>query len=333
MIEIKNLEKTYPTANGGFTAIQNINLSIADGDIFGIIGLSGAGKSTLVRCINLLEVPTKGEVIIDGRSMTSLSRKELLRARQSIGMIFQGFNLLSQRNSIDNITFPLEIAGVSRAKAVKRAVELLELVGLSDKAKSFPSQLSGGQKQRVAIARALATNPKVLLCDEATSALDPTTTVQILELLKEINQKLGVTIVVITHEMRVIEKICNRLAVIDSSEIAEQGLVSEVFKHPKTAIARKLIMPQGGEGIESALGKQCIRLTFDGADTEEPFISMMTMECRAAVSILFANTKSLDGKTYGQMVLQLPADEDARARILAFLEKSGYSFTEEVYAG
>lgn len=333
MIEIKNLEKTYPTADGGFTAIRNINLTIEDGDIFGIIGLSGAGKSTLVRCINLLEVPTKGDVVIDGRSMTSLSRKELLKARQSIGMIFQGFNLLSQRNSIDNITFPLEIAGLPRAKARARATELLELVGLSDKAGAYPAQLSGGQKQRVAIARALATSPKVLLCDEATSALDPTTTVQILELLKEINQKLGVTIVVITHEMRVVEKICNRLAVIDASEIAEQGTVGEVFKHPKTAIAKKLIMPQGGEGIESELGKHCIRLTFDGEDTAEPFISMMTMECRAAVNILFANTKSLDGRAYGQMVLQLPADEDARARVLHYLETSGLAFAEEVYAG
>ena len=332
MIEIKNLEKTYPTADGGFTAIRNINLKIEDGDIFGIIGLSGAGKSTLVRCINLLEMPTKGQVLIDGKSMTELSRRELLKARQSIGMIFQGFNLLSQRNSIGNITFPLEIAGTPRAEARKRAVELLELVGLSDKAKSYPSQLSGGQKQRVAIARALATNPKVLLCDEATSALDPTTTVQILELLREINRRFGVTIVVITHEMRVIEKICNRLAVIDASEIAEQGTVSEVFLHPKTAIAKKLIMPQGSADICSTLGQHCIRLTFDGEDTAEPFISMMTMECRAAVNILFANTKSLDGRAYGQMVLQLPADEEARARVLGYLEKSGIAFTEEVYA-
>ncbi|MBD8958938.1 MAG: ATP-binding cassette domain-containing protein, partial [Clostridiales bacterium] len=261
MIEIRNLAKTYHGAEGDFTAVKNINLTINDGDIFGIIGLSGAGKSTLVRCINLLEVPTEGDVLVDGRSMLSLSRRELLAARQKIGMIFQGFNLLSQRTALDNITYPLEIAGVKRAQAVKRARELLDMVGLAEKEKSYPSQLSGGQKQRVAIARALATEPHVLLCDEATSALDPTTTVQILDLLREINHRLGVTIVVITHEMRVIEKICNRVAVIDASEIAEEGLVSEVFLRPKSAIARRLIMPQGGEGIESVLGSRCIRVT------------------------------------------------------------------------
>lgn len=331
MIEIRNLAKTYHGAEGDFTAVKNINLTINDGDIFGIIGLSGAGKSTLVRCINLLEVPTEGDVLVDGKSMLSLSRRELLAARQKIGMIFQGFNLLSQRTALDNITFPLEIAGVKRAQAVKRARELLDMVGLADKERSYPSQLSGGQKQRVAIARALATEPHVLLCDEATSALDPTTTVQILDLLREINQRLGVTIVVITHEMRVIEKICNRVAVIDASEIAEEGLVSEVFLRPKSAIARRLIMPQGGEGVESVLGSRCIRVTFDGSDTAEPIISKMTLECRAAVNILFANTRSLDGKVYGQMVLQLPADESAQARVLDYMQHTGLAFSEEVY--
>ena len=331
MIEIRNLAKTYHGAEGDFTAVKNINLTINDGDIFGIIGLSGAGKSTLVRCINLLEVPTEGDVLVDGRSMLSLSRRELLAARQKIGMIFQGFNLLSQRTALDNITYPLEIAGVKRAQAVKRARELLDMVGLAEKEKSYPSQLSGGQKQRVAIARALATEPHVLLCDEATSALDPTTTVKILDLLREINHRLGVTIVVITHEMRVIEKICNRVAVIDASEIAEEGLVSEVFLRPKSAIARRLIMPQGGEGIESVLGSRCIRVTFDGRDTAEPIISKMTMECRAAVNIVFANTKSLGGKVYGQMVLQLPADESAQARVLDYMQHTGLAFSEEVY--
>ena len=331
MIEIRNLAKTYHGAEGDVTAVKNINLTINDGDIFGIIGLSGAGKSTLVRCINLLEVPTEGDVLVDGKSMLSLSRRELLAARQKIGMIFQGFNLLSQRTALDNITFPLEIAGVKRAQAVKRARELLDMVGLADKERSYPSQLSGGQKQRVAIARALATEPHVLLCDEATSALDPTTTVQILDLLREINQRLGVTIVVITHEMRVIEKICNRVAVIDASEIAEEGLVSEVFLRPKSAIARRLIMPQGGEGVESVLGSRCIRVTFDGSDTAEPIISKMTLECRAAVNIVFANTKSLDGKVYGQMVLQLPADESAQARVLDYMQHTGLAFSEEVY--
>ena len=330
MIELIQVAKTYKSAAGDFTAIRNINLKIEDGDVFGIIGLSGAGKSTLVRCINLLEVPTEGDVIFDGQSMTKLSKKELLAARQKIGMIFQGFNLLSQRTALGNILYPLEIAGVPKAKAVERAKELLNLVGLSDKETSYPSQLSGGQKQRVAIARALATEPKVLLCDEATSARDPTTTVQILDLLAEINRKLGVTIVVITHEMRVVEKICNRVAVIDSSEIVEEGFVSEVFLHPKTAIARKLIMPQSGEGIESVLGNRCIRITFNGSETEEPMVSNMTLECRAAVNIVFANTRTLDGKAHGQMVLQLPEDESAQARILDYLRKRSFSFAEEV---
>ena len=331
MIEIRNLTKTYMGAAGAFTAIRGIHLTIADGDIFGIIGLSGAGKSTLVRCINLLEIPTDGEVIFDGQSMTALSRKELLAARQKMSMIFQGFNLLSQRTALGNVLYPLEIAGMDKKRAYARARELLNLVGLADKETSYPSQLSGGQKQRVEIARALATEPRVLLCDEATSALDPTTTVQILELLKEINQRLGVTIIVITHEMRVIEKICNRVAVIDAAEIAEEGLVSEVFLHPKSKIARRLIMP-AGEGIESVLGRRCIRITFNGSDTEEPVISNMTMECRTAVNIVFANTKSLDGRAYGQMVLQLPEDESAQARVLNYLGAHNIAFEEEVDA-
>lgn len=331
MIELRNVAKTYTGAAGDFTAIRNINLCINEGDVFGIIGLSGAGKSTLVRCINLLEMPTEGEVLFEGRSLTKLPQKELLAARQKIGMIFQGFNLLSQRTALGNILYPLEIAGVPKAKAIARAKELLELVGLADKEKSYPSQLSGGQKQRVAIARALATDPKVLLCDEATSALDPTTTVQILDLLGEINRTLGVTIVVITHEMRVVEKICNRVAVIDSSEIVEEGLVSDVFQHPKTAIARKLIMPQSGEGIESVLGDRCIRITFNGSETEEPMVSNMTLECRATVNIVYANTKTLDGKAYGQMVLQLPEDPSAQARVLEYLRQRNFSFAEEVH--
>ena len=215
MIELKNLSKVYHTANREIVALDGINLTINDGEIFGIIGLSGAGKSTLVRCINLLERPTSGEVIIDGQSLTTLPRKELLKLRQQIGMIFQGFNLLEQRNVIGNICFPLELAGVDKKSARARAEELLSLVGLEERGESYPSQLSGGQKQRVAIARALATRPKYLLCDEATSALDPNTTRQILDLLKEINEKLGVTIVVITHEMRVIDRICDSVAVID----------------------------------------------------------------------------------------------------------------------
>ena len=223
MIELKHLGKTYETSSGSVTALRDIDLTIQDGEIFGVIGLSGAGKSTLVRCINLLERPTQGEVWIDGQELTRLPQKQLLAMRRNIGMIFQGFNLLEQRTVLSNVAFPLMLAGEKKDKAQARAAELLGLVGLSDKAKSYPSQLSGGQKQRVAIARALSTSPKYLLCDEATSALDPNTTRSILELLRQINRDLGVTIIIITHEMKVIDQICDRVAVIDHSSIAEEA--------------------------------------------------------------------------------------------------------------
>ena len=258
MIELKNLCKTYSSASGNVEALRDINLTIQDGEIFGIIGLSGAGKSTLVRCINLLERPTSGSVIIDGQDITLLPRPELLKMRRSISMIFQGFNLLEQRSVLRNVTFPLEIAGVTGQSAKEKAMELLKVVGLEEKAAAYPAQLSGGQKQRVAIARALASDPRYLLCDEATSALDPNTTRSILELLRSINEKMGVTIIVITHEMKVIDQICDRVAVIDQSRIAESGKVSDVFANPQSKIARELILPQdrtaisGGEGSRLA---------------------------------------------------------------------------------
>jgi D-methionine transport system ATP-binding protein len=330
MIELKNLCKTYRTADREIVALDGINLTINDGEIFGIIGLSGAGKSTLVRCINLLEQPTDGEVIIDGQSLTKLPRKELLKLRQQIGMIFQGFNLLEQRNLIRNICFPLEIAGVDKKTAVARANELLKLVGLEDRGSSYPSQLSGGQKQRVAIARALATNPKYLLCDEATSALDPNTTRQILDLLKEINKKLGVTIVVITHEMRVIDRICDSVAVIDSSHIAEMGKVSEVFTNPQSKIARDLIVPKDSRVISTEGGRR-IRLTFNGEEkTNEPFISKLVLECGAPVNILFADTRIFEGVLHGHMVIELPNDEREAEKIIAWLKGSGVSWKEEI---
>lgn len=247
MIEIEHLNKTYPSPGGDIHALRDVDLRIEDGEIFGIIGLSGAGKSTLVRCINLLERPTSGTVRIDGRDMMQLSRRDLLKARQDIGMIFQSFNLLEQRTVLRNICFPLEIAGVKRDEAQARAAELLELVGLSDRAKAYPSQLSGGQKQRVAIARALTCDPKVLLCDEPTSALDSLTTRSILKLLQEINRELGVTIVIITHEIGVIRAICNKVAVIDSNRIVEQGNVTQVLEHPRSDITRSLIGIGGEE--------------------------------------------------------------------------------------
>ena len=330
MIELKNLGKVYKTAEKDIVALDDINLTIRDGEIFGIIGLSGAGKSTLVRCINLLEEPTSGEVIIDGKSITKLPRKELLKLRQTIGMIFQGFNLLEQRNVIKNVCFPLEIAGVDRKTAEARARELIKLVGLEDREKSYPSQLSGGQKQRVAIARALATDPKYLLCDEATSALDPNTTRQILDLLKEINEKLGVTIIVITHEMKVIDRICDSVAVIDSSHIAEVGRVAEVFTSPKSKIARDLIIPKDSTAIDTEGGRR-IRLTFDGSEkTNDPLIARMVMECGAPVNILFADTRIYEGVLHGHMVIELPNEAKEADKIITWLTHSDVSWKEEI---
>ena len=327
MIEIRNLSKTYPSANGGITALKDINLTINDGEIFGIIGLSGAGKSTLVRCINFLEKPTSGDVIVDGQNLGQLTKKELLKTRQNIGMIFQGFNLLSQRNVIRNICYPLEIAGVKKEAAVKRALELLDLVGLSDKAKAYPSQLSGGQKQRVAIARALAAETKYLLCDEATSALDPDTTRSILELMKKINKELGVTIIVITHEMKVINSICDRVAVLDKSAVAELGTVGEIFANPKSDIARKLILPETQTVPEMSGGKK-IRIVFNGESSFKPVIANMIFECRTPVNILHADTKDLDGKAFGQMLIQLPEDEKSAGRATEYLRTNGIEYTE-----
>lgn len=327
MIELINLSKTYSSKDTKVEAIKNINLTINKGDIFGIIGLSGAGKSTLVRCINFLEKPTTGQVIFDGKDLGSLSEKELLKTRHSIGMIFQGFNLFAQRTALKNVCYPLEITGVKKKEAEERARELLKVVGLSDRENSYPSQLSGGQKQRVAIARALATNPKVLLCDEATSALDPNTTSQILELLKEINSSLGVTIVIITHEMKVIQQICNRVAVIDKSEIVETGEVKEVFLKPKSQIAKELILPKN-EAIASVQGNKCLRVVFDGHLTSEPVISNMILECRTAVNILGADTKNIDGRAYGQMLLQIPDEEAVAARIKAYFDVKKINYEE-----
>ena len=330
MIEIEHLNKTYPSPTGDIHALRDVDLRIEDGEIFGIIGLSGAGKSTLVRCINFLEKPTAGTVTVDGQELGSLSKKQLLEARRSMGMIFQQFNLLQQRTALQNICFPLEIAGTSKADAEKRAKELLEIVGLSDRAGNYPSQLSGGQQQRVAIARALATSPKILLCDEATSALDPTTTRSILALLKEINRTLGITIIVITHEMAVIEEICQRVAIIDSSRIAEVGAVDDVFTRPQSAMAKQLIYPDGKRRA-LATGKRYCRIVFDGNSSFEPVVSNMVLECKAPVNIMFADTKNIDGKAYGQMILQLPEDERAAKRALAYLETQNVH-TEEVDA-
>ena len=329
IIEIRGLRKTFGQGEAAVTALDGIDLSIEKGEIYGIIGLSGAGKSTLVRCMNLLEKPTEGTVRVDGQDITALSPAQLRKARQSISMIFQGFNLLMQRNALDNICFPLELSGTPRKEAVARAKELLKVVGLEDREGAYPAQLSGGQKQRVAITRALATNPKVLICYEATSALDPTTTQSILALLQELNRTLGVTVVIITHEMKVVEQICGRVAILAESHVVEEGKVSEVFRHPKTAAARKLLMPGSETARKSLVHGRAYRITFDGSTAGQPVVSGMVLSCGEPVNILFADMKNIEGKTYGQMLLQLPENEGAAARMLAYLESQHITYTEE----
>ncbi len=328
IIELRGLGKTFGTGGGAVTALSDIDLSIRAGEIFGIIGLSGAGKSTLVRCINLLERPTCGTVLVDGADMTRMSEAELRQARRSIGMIFQGFNLLMQRTAEENICFPLLLSGTPRREAKARAKELLEIVGLSDRAQAYPAQLSGGQKQRIAIARALATNPKVLLCDEATSALDPTTTQSILSLIKELNRTLGVTVLVITHEMRVVEQICNRVAIISESRICEVGAVEEVFRRPRTDAARKLLFPQGEQPASFSMGGPLYRIVFDGNSADRPVVADMILRCGTPVNIAFADTKIIDGRMYGQMLLQFPEDASATAHMLAYLDSEQIGYEE-----
>ena len=330
IIQIRNLTKTFGQGADAVHALEDINLDIQQGEIFGIIGLSGAGKSTLVRCMNLLERPTSGTVVVDGKEMTALSEKELRLARRTITMIFQSFNLLMQRTCLKNVCFPMELAGVSPAQAKTRAAELLDLVGLGEKADAYPSQLSGGQKQRVAIARALATDPKVLLCDEATSALDPTTTSSILSLLKDLNQKLGVTVVVITHQMSVIEDICSRVAILDGGVVAEQGRVEDIFSNPSTDAARRLVYP-GGSGIAlMPAGERVIRVAFNGGTAYQPLIASLAIDCGVKVNILGADTRNIDGKAFGTMLLGLPEDPNEAAKALSYIRSQPNVTAEEV---
>ena len=329
IIELRHLSKTFGGGDGAVEALKDVNIAIGKGEIFGIIGLSGAGKSTLVRCINLLERPTEGEVILNGRNLLTLSQRELRKTRQSISMIFQSFNLLMQRTALENICFPLELQGVPKAGAQKKARELLEIVDLPDKADAYPVQLSGGQKQRVAIARALASDPQVLLCDEATSALDPKTTQAILELLKKLNRTLGVTVVVITHEMRVVEQICSRVAILDHGEVQETGAVSEVFSNPKTEAGRRLVLPEG-EKIHILPQNRLVRLVFNGAAADEPIISTLAIEQGIRLNIIEADTRSIGEKSFGSMVLGLPEDETEAARALIYLRELPGVTAEEV---
>ena len=328
MIEIQNLSKTFPTSDGTVEALKNITLTIPDGEIYGIIGMSGAGKSTLVRSINLLEHPTEGRILIDGTDLTQLSEPELRAARRNITMIFQGFNLLMQRNCQKNVCFPMELAGVKRSEAMKRAAELLELVGLGDKRKAYPSQLSGGQQQRVAIARALATHPKILLCDEATSALDPMTTQSILSLLQKINRELGITVVLITHEMAVIRQICNKVAILDGGKLVEQGTVDDVFMHTKSAAGKRLfgILPENEDDVPT---QPALRIVFDGAAADQPIISRLVKDLGFDVNILAADMHQFNGKTYGQMMVARPEDPAELKQVQDYLAKAGLT-TEEV---
>lgn len=332
IIKIRNLSKTFDSGSENVEALKNISLDIKKGEIYGVIGLSGAGKSTLIRCINMLEKPTSGSVIIDGKEMTSLSKKELRKARREVTMIFQNFNLLMQRNCIQNVCFPMSISGLSRDKQKKRAIELLDLVGLSDKADSYPAQLSGGQKQRVAIARALATDPKVLLCDEATSALDPNTTASILDLLKELNQKLGVTMVIITHQMSVIEETCERVAIIDKGEIAEEGNVIDIFTNPRSEAARNLVYPKGYSSKERIMpGKSMLRVTFNGYDcTYDPLVASMAIDCGVRATILYADIRNISGRATGTMILRLPNDDSQIKRAKAYISSKENISYEEV---
>ena len=327
LIELNHLTKTFKGKTQTVDALKDINLQIEQGDIFGIIGMSGAGKSTLVRCINFLEQPTSGSVVIDGKDLASLTPKELRQLRQQVSMIFQHFNLLSQRDVRGNIAFAMEIAGMKRPQIEKRIDELLEIVGLTDRQHNYPSQLSGGQQQRVAIARALATNPKIILCDEATNALDPTTTTSILNLLREINRKMGITIVIITHEMSVVESTCTHVAIIDDGRLAECGTVESVFSQPKSAAAKKLIFRTTGAD-SGAMGERMIRIVFEGSSADEPTISDLAMQCHVAVNIRYADTREVSGKLFGQMILQLPEDHLQQEKAIYFLQNKGLRVEE-----
>lgn len=332
MIEIRNLSKSYRTASGQVEALKDVSITIGTGDIYGIIGMSGAGKSTLVRCINMLERPSQGSVLLDGQDLGRLSPAALRQVRRSVTMIFQGFHLLMQRTCLGNVCFPLELSGMKRAAARQRARELLALVGLPDKAGAYPAQLSGGQQQRIAIARALATDPKVLLCDEATSALDPNTTHAILELIRDINRKLGITVVLITHQMPVVEAICNRVAILDEGTVVEEGEVSAVFSSPKSAAARRLVFPQGAEEILKPLpGEHRLRVVFHGAPTTRtPLIAQMAMERQIAANILSASTQSIGDRVYGSMLLSISGGAGQAREAAAYLQSIPDILVEEV---
>lgn len=320
LIQVLNVSKTFKTKEGSVEALKNISLDIEKGDIFGIIGMSGAGKSTLVRCLNFLEKPTGGDVIIDGKSLGAMTEKELRSQRTDVAMIFQHFNLLMQSTVLDNVCFPMRINKVPRKKARVKAMKLLKEVGLEDKARAYPAQLSGGQQQRVAIARALANDPRILLCDEATSALDPKTTGEVLALLKKINEAHGITIVIITHSMSVVQEICNRVAIIDKGSVAEVGDVIDVFNNPQSDAAMRLVLTSGSGEIPEMKGEHLVRIVFTENSSYEPVVANMVLKFSSPVNIMFANTRDIGGIAQGQMVLQLPDDESLRNQMIQYLK-------------
>lgn len=324
MIELRNLSKSFTTADGPVDALKHVNLTINNGDIYGIIGMSGAGKSTLVRCINMLERPSEGSVLVDGKDLGTMDKRELRAVRRRVTMIFQGFNLLMQRTCLKNVMLPLRLAGVDKKQAEERALKLLETVGLPDKANAYPAQLSGGQQQRVAIARALSTNPDVLLCDEATSALDPKTTHAILDLIRDINAKMGITVIIITHQMSVVQEICSRVAILEHGTVVEEGDVSEVFSNPKAQATQSLVYPELAQGnVTPTPGGQHVRLIFNGADTvSQPLLARMAMEKGIAASVHTASVRSVGNKTYGYMLLEIPGGPDELAKAVTYLRET-----------
>lgn len=331
MIEIKNLNKTFKTSASIVEALKNVSLTIEDGDIYGIIGMSGAGKSTLVRCLNFLEKPDSGEVVIDGRVLNDLNQKQLLELRRDVTMVFQSFNLLMQSTCLKNVMFPLELVKMDKQKAKQRALELLDIVGLKEKADAYPAMLSGGQRQRVAIARALASNPKILLCDEATSALDPTTTNQILDLIRDINKKMNITVVIITHQMSVVENICNKVAILDNGQVVETGLVADVFSHPKSLAAKKLVFPEFDLSNQVAKdgGQKTIRIVFNGgASTGKPLLTSLAIEEGVACNILNASIRNINDSSYGSMLIGVKNKEELE-KTLAYLNKEDGVSAEE----
>ena len=327
LIQIRELSKVYSTPEGEVVALDRVSLDVRKGEIYGVIGMSGAGKSTLIRCINRLDVPTGGEVLYRGQDVLKMSRPDLLKLRRKVSMIFQQFNLLMQRTVGENVRYPLEIAGLPRREADKRVMELLEIVGLQDRAKAYPAQLSGGQRQRVAIARALASQPEVLLSDEATSALDPMTTQAILNLLKDINRRLGITVILITHEMAVIRQICDRVTILDGGRIAEEGTVDEVFMHTRSEAGRRLFGNAPQVPQDEPQGP-AIRLVFDGSSVDRPIIATAVKELGIMINILSADMKQIGGKTYGQMLIRMPDDEGTRRKLADFLTQENIAFKE-----